>query len=81
LASKSFTLDTVVIRALEMKLKLKAAEEKLKTAEDKMKSQGQQLDSAQQSLSKQEFSSLVVISLAVANAMTLVKNRIPDFDA
>jgi hypothetical protein len=45
LASKSSTLDTVVIRALEMKLKLKAAEEKpkaaeekLKTAEDKMKS-------------------------------------------
>jgi hypothetical protein len=88
LASKSSTLDTVVIRALEMKLKLKAAEEKLKaseeklkTAKDKMKSQGQQLDSAQQALSKQEFSSSVVISSAVANAMTLVKNRIPDFDA
>jgi hypothetical protein len=70
---------------MELKLKaveekLKAAEEKLKTSEDKMKSQGQQLDLAQQVLSKREFSSSVVISSALANAMALVKNHIPDFD-
>jgi hypothetical protein len=49
--------------------------------EDKMMSQWQLLDSAQQALSKREFSSSVVISLAMANAMVLVKNHIPDFDA
>jgi hypothetical protein len=39
------------------------------------------LDSTQQMLSKREFSSLAVMSSAVANAMALVKNHIPDFDA
>jgi hypothetical protein len=39
------------------------------------------LDSAQQALSKREFSSSTVISSAVANAMTLVKNHMPEFDA
>jgi chromosome segregation ATPase len=84
LASKSSALDTVVIRAHEMEIKLKvakeklkAAEEKLKTAEKKMKSQGLLLDSAQHALSKQEFSSLAVISSAVVNAMALMKNHIP----
>jgi hypothetical protein len=32
-------------------------------------------------LSKREFSSSAVISSAVANAMALVKNHIPDFEA
>jgi hypothetical protein len=32
-------------------------------------------------LSKRDFSSSIVISLAVAHAMALVKNHIPDFDA
>jgi hypothetical protein len=36
---------------------------------------------AQHVLSKREFSSSTVISSAVANAMALVKNHIPDFDA
>jgi hypothetical protein len=69
LASKSSTLDTTVISAHEMEIKLKAVEEK-------MKSQGQLLDSAQQALSKREFSSSVV-----ANAMVLVKKQISEFDA
>jgi multidrug resistance efflux pump len=72
-----------MIRVHEMEIrlkvaeeKLKAAKEKLKTAKDKMKSQGQLLDLAEQALSKRDFS-----SSAVANAMELVKNHIPNFDA
>jgi hypothetical protein len=64
-----------------MEIKMKATKEKLKAAEEKMKSQGQLLNSAQQALSKREFSSSTVISLAVANDMVLVKNHIPKFDA
>jgi hypothetical protein len=41
----------------------------------KMKTQGRLLDSAQQALSKRELS-----SLAVANAMVLMKNHLPDLD-
>jgi hypothetical protein len=37
LASKSSALDTAVIQAHEMEIKLKAAEEKLKAAEEKLK--------------------------------------------
>jgi hypothetical protein len=59
---------------------LKVAEDKLKGAEEKMKSQGQLLDSAQEALSKQERTSSEMISLAVTNAMALVKNRLPDLD-
>jgi hypothetical protein len=73
-------LDTTLIREHEMEIKLKAVEEKLKVAEEKMKSQGQLLDLAQQALSKREFSSSAIISSAVANAMMLVKNHIPEFD-
>jgi chromosome segregation ATPase len=81
LPSKSFTLDTTMIREHEMEIKLKAAEEKLKAAEEKLKSQGQLLDSVQQALSKRQFSSSVVMSSAMANVMALVKNHIPDFNA
>jgi hypothetical protein len=76
LASKSFALDTMVIQEHEMEIKLKKVEEKLKAAEKKMKSQGQLLDSTQQALSKWEF-----LSSAVANAMALMKNHMPKFDA
>jgi hypothetical protein len=51
------------------------ANDKLKAAEEKMNSQGQLLDSAQQALSKSELS-----SLAVANAVVLMKNHLPDLD-
>jgi hypothetical protein len=47
LASKSSTLDTAVIWAHEMEIKLKVAEEWLMATKEKMKSQGQLLDSAQ----------------------------------
>jgi hypothetical protein len=76
MANKSSALDIAVIREHEMEIKLKATKDKLKVTEEKMKSQGRLLDLAQQALSKQEFS-----SSAVANAMVLVKNHIPKFDA
>jgi hypothetical protein len=74
LISMSFALDFAVVQVDQMEIQLKAAEEKMKT-------QGQQLESTQTTLSKWEFSSSVVISLVVANAMALVKNHMPDFDA
>jgi hypothetical protein len=74
LISMSFALDFAVVQVDQMEIQLKAAEEKMKT-------QGQQLESTQTTLSKREFSSSVVISLVVANAMALVKNHMPDFDA
>jgi hypothetical protein len=80
LASKSSALDIAVIREHEIEIKLKAVEEKQKVAEEKVKNQGRLLDSAQQALFKREFSSSVVISLAVTSAMALVKNHIPEFD-
>jgi predicted XRE-type DNA-binding protein len=60
--------------------KLAVANDKLNSAEEKMKTQGQLLDSVQQALSKRELSSSVVISLAVANAVTLMKNHLPDLN-
>jgi hypothetical protein len=74
LASKSSALDFVVIRE-------RKAEIKLQTTEEKRKAQQQLLDSTQKALSKREFSSLVIISLAVAHAMALVKNHMSKFDA
>jgi hypothetical protein len=56
------------------------ANDKLRAAEEKMKIQGQLLHLAQQTLSKRELSSLAVISSAVANAMALMKNHLPDLD-
>jgi predicted nucleotidyltransferase len=73
LTSKSSALDFAVVWDHQMEIKLKAAEEKVKTP-------GQVLDSTQKVLSKREFSSSTVISSAVANAMALVKNHMPEFD-
>jgi hypothetical protein len=56
------------------------AEQKLKAAEEKLKIEEQSLDSAQQALTKREFSSLTVISLAVANVAAIFKNHLPDLD-
>jgi chromosome segregation ATPase len=89
MSSNSSTLDHSVIREQQMKIRLESWEEKhtaceerltvandkLKAAEEKMNSQGQLLDSAQQALSKSELS-----SLAVANAVVLMKNHLPDLD-
>jgi hypothetical protein len=69
-SSKSSALDRAVIKEREAQIKLKATKEK-------MKAQEQQVELAQKALSKREFSSLGVISSAVANAMALVKNHIP----
>jgi hypothetical protein len=54
---------------------------KLKAAKEKMQTQLQLLDSTRKELCKREFSSSVVISSVVANAMALVNNHMPDFDA
>jgi hypothetical protein len=45
------------------------------------KVQEQLLESTQKVLSKQEFTSSTVTSSAVAHAMALVKNHMPEFDA
>jgi hypothetical protein len=68
------------IRLTACEKKLTVANDKLKATEEKMKIQGQLLDSAQQALSKRELSSSIVISSAVANAMALMKNHLPDLD-
>jgi hypothetical protein len=47
---------------------------------DEKKAQEQLLESAQKALTKREFSSSAVISSAVAHAVALVKNHIPEFD-
>jgi hypothetical protein len=49
-------------------------------AKEKIKAQEESLASTQKALSKREFSSSVVISLAVVNAMALVKNHMSEFD-
>jgi pantothenate kinase type III len=73
LISKSSALDFAVIQERKAKNNLQAAEEKIKAQE-------QLLASTQKALSKREFSSSVVISSVVANAMPLVKNHMPKFD-
>jgi hypothetical protein len=55
-------------------------EEKLKTTKEKLKTQEQSLDLARRALSKRELSSLMVISSAVANAVAIFKNHLPDLD-
>jgi hypothetical protein len=54
---------------------------KLQAIDEKRKAHEQLLESAQKALSKQDFLSSVVISSTVAQAMTLVKNHMPEFDA
>jgi hypothetical protein len=69
-----------VIREQQAKIQVAMVEEKLKAAEEKMKTQEQSLDSAWQALSKRELSSSMVISSAVANAVELFKNHLPNLD-
>jgi hypothetical protein len=73
LAAKSSTQDSTVISE-------RNAELKLQNYEEKRKAQEQPLESTQKAMSKREFSSLVVISSAMAQAMALVKNHMPEFD-
>jgi hypothetical protein len=69
-----------VIREQQAKIQMSTGEEKLKSAEEKLKTQEQSLDSARQALSKRELSSSAVIFSAVANAVALFKNHLPDLD-
>jgi hypothetical protein len=74
LSSKAATLDEMVIRERETQIKLQILG-------DEKKVQEQMLESTQKVLSKRDFSSSVVISSAVAHAVALMKNHMPDFDA
>jgi hypothetical protein len=57
------------------------AQIKLQILDNEKKAQEHLLESTQKALSKWGFSSSTVISSAVAHAMALVKNHMPDFDA
>jgi hypothetical protein len=59
---------------------MRETEEKLKPAQEKLKTQEQSLDLSRQTVSKQELSSSMVISLVVANVVALFKNHLSDLD-
>jgi hypothetical protein len=56
------------------------AEKRLIVGESEKKDQGLLLETARQALSKHEDSSILMISMAVANAMALLKSYLPDLD-
>jgi hypothetical protein len=60
--------------------KLTDAEKRLTAAEGEKKDQGVLLETARQALSKCEDSSVLMISIAMANAMALLKSHLPDLD-
>jgi hypothetical protein len=64
-------------------IKQREAHIKLQTTEEKIMAQEQSLIGldSESTLQEREFSSSMVISLAVGNAMALVKNHVPEFDA
>jgi hypothetical protein len=87
LASKSKELDDMVIQEQKANTLQERAEKKLADAEKKQavadeekKNQGLLLQSARQALSKCEDSSNLMISMAVANTMALLKSHLPDLD-
>jgi hypothetical protein len=87
LASKSKELDGMVIQEQKANTLQERAEKKLADAEKKQavadeekKNQGLLLQSARQALSKCEDSSNLMISMAVANTMALLKSHLPDLD-
>jgi hypothetical protein len=80
-------LDDVVIWDQEantlweqVEAKLANLEKKIKAVEGEKKDQGLLLETARQALSKREDSSVLMISMAVANAMALLKSHLPDLD-
>jgi hypothetical protein len=80
-------LDNVVIQEHKANVlqeqdeeKLVDAVKKLTVPESEKKDQGLLLESAQQMLSRHEDSSVLMISMAVANAMALLKSHLPDLD-
>jgi hypothetical protein len=87
LASKSKELDDVVIREQEANTlceqvegKLADLEKKIKVVEGEKKDQRLLLEMARQALSKHEDSSILMISMVVANAMALLKGHLSDLD-
>jgi hypothetical protein len=87
LASKSIELDDAVIREQEAntlreqaEVKLIDTEKRLAATEGENKDQWLLLEMAQQALSKHEDSSIVTISIAMANAMALLKGHLPNLD-
>jgi hypothetical protein len=56
------------------------AEKRLTVAEGKKKDQGLLLEMIQHALSKREDSSILMILMALANAMALLKSHLPDLD-
>jgi hypothetical protein len=84
LASKSKELDDVVIREQETNMlreaKLADTEKRLTAAEDEKKDQGLLLETSRQALSKREDSSVLMILMAVANAMAQLKSHLSDLD-
>jgi hypothetical protein len=87
LASKSKELDDVVIREHvantlreQAEAKLADLEKKIEAVEGEKKNQGLLLEMARQALSKREDSSILMISMVVANAMALLKSHLSDLD-
>jgi hypothetical protein len=64
----------------QAKAKLADVEKRLVVAEDEKKDQGLLLETTWQTLSKREDSSMLMILMAVANAMALLKSHVPDLD-
>jgi hypothetical protein len=60
--------------------KLVDAEKRLAAAEGEKKDQGMLLETARQALFKKEDSSVLMILIAVVNAMSLLKSHLPDLD-
>jgi chromosome segregation ATPase len=80
LDSKSKALDFQVIHANEVVLRLKNAESRLKAAEEELNNQRQLLESAQKTSSKRESSFTMMIFSAVAHAMALFQNHLPNLN-
>jgi hypothetical protein len=80
LDSKSKALDFQLIRADEAVLRLKNAEGRLIAAEEDLNNQRQLLESARKTSSKRKSSFNMMISSAVAHAVTLFKNHLPDLN-
>jgi septal ring factor EnvC (AmiA/AmiB activator) len=87
LASKSKELDDVIIREQEANTQRKQAEAKLADVEKKIeavegekKDQELLLEMTRQALSKSEDSSILMISMAVVNAMALLKSHLSDLN-
>jgi hypothetical protein len=80
LDNKSKALNFQVIRADEAVLRLKTVESRLEAAEEHLKNQNQLLDLARKTVSKREDSFNMMISSAVAHAVALFKNHLPNMN-